>query len=837
MKNFCSQCGVKLVDGNSFCVNCGKSIGRKSTEQIEHTAPVAERPNVAKTLKKKKLFMPAIAVMAFFISAAILFFVFTSRAGLKGTKIKDGFVAVEGISIKSDIANGEAALSIEKANNSEVANGAVTDIAVIEYKELADKEITISIPADYKNNKNDHYMIGIGTEVYSLKGSVERLYRYYDVTIENKSATLTFNIKNELADTVYFAQSKNDTGKRPRVLSTAALYKKWAAKDITGKGHFRIFYPQKYEYKGAEQDFMTHDETVKLMSVFEEIYDSYVNDYNYEYHKREDYPMDIHIEDLGETDGYFRRGLDIDNAYIALNTRHFWRENKKTSDLDHGKVTNRIKSLFAHEFFHFVQANYYNPYTTSTWFGEATASYFESLYLPEYMDSIDVMNNNWKKVYDGIFPASDGADEGYARMPVIEFLVNKKGGKPDFIREIYKTDTPLTHNGWTTHIIKNLDMKVTDYAVEFYSDLITKKVRSYKNPAQIYDAAIISSKDILDVSGVCIASKVYFPNYDDIKVQLTKDKQVELTEIKVGVPSFGARLIALDMLANVTAQDKYPNGSFLKIKHSNECDVKIVEIDQNTGKNTILQNDEIPDIKKKIGHGYTYLLLVVSLKAKETDNSVQIYVHGKVQDETINTLRIIPNSFTIHEEAISKVLSKTGILKTTHDVSNEKLFNYSIKGASVTEKSDTKKSSDGYTLGSKNYTINGLTIKGSPVTGGECSITASISYNSHSENVEISKGDYFNVEEHKNSDSTYNTTIAGKGRVTIMQTYDNKIGNYKKMTLRFDQVKITGTKNNKQTYKSIHPNKPELNKSEVVSDKNDPIHSDDPVILSFIVNE
>jgi len=30
---FCSNCGVKLVDGDNFCANCGASVVKQQTER------------------------------------------------------------------------------------------------------------------------------------------------------------------------------------------------------------------------------------------------------------------------------------------------------------------------------------------------------------------------------------------------------------------------------------------------------------------------------------------------------------------------------------------------------------------------------------------------------------------------------------------------------------------------------------------------------------------------------------------------------------------------------------------------------------------------------------
>ena len=86
-----------------------------------------------------------------------------------------------------------------------------------------------------------------------------------------------------------------------------------------------------------------------------------------------------------------------------------------------------------HEFFHFVQLKYISNDYPVTWFNEATSSYYE------YMDqklTPDSLSSNEQLLFDGVYPKSNTAADGYARSSLLYYLTNRYG--TNYILENYK---------------------------------------------------------------------------------------------------------------------------------------------------------------------------------------------------------------------------------------------------------------------------------------------------------------------------------------------------------------------------------------------------------------
>lgn len=650
---YCGKCGKEAAPGNRFCCKCSAVLQQQVQQPIlNQPQPAAVRQTPPQALpvsgiysaaakpikrgKRKALVAILCSAAALVIIAVVLLFVLPGlNGGINGEKIKEGMIEAEGIVVKSDIPDGTAALVVEPVDDDAFEGNAVSAAAVINYSEEVHIPVTLSLPM-YKND-GGLYMMAVGVELYGTGGEITTVYNYYDVVIEGDIATASFIPAAELADEIYFA-SGTDTGLRPPWIRTRAVILSKTRMVATSKDtltHFLLTYPRFFYGK----DYFTSDQLIALFNIFEENFDSYQLDYLYQYNKRTSYPLDIYIESGLGSDGCFRRGANINYATITLNSNIFgannvWKFNPTTG----GDVT-KVKSVFAHEFFHFVQANYYNPYANCEWFGEATASYFESLHYDGRLDQIHDVNDNWKKLYDGIFPPSDTADHGYGRMPLIEFLVNKLDGDPEFIRNVYNTDSPLTLAGWRDVIIDKTGLSPVDYAEEFYCALLLKEIKSYVEPSALYWNTFSKTppKGVIetDVSGVCSLLNVKIPDFAKVQATLEQKGELKLADTTVTVPAFGARLVALDMLANSTALEKYPKELMLAAKAGTGCSVQLLEINTNNETTVILSDATAVDLKNKVGHGYLYMALVISLSDSAQDYKLQVYAQTKETQEYV----------------------------------------------------------------------------------------------------------------------------------------------------------------------------------------------------------
>ncbi|NLE74227.1 MAG: hypothetical protein GX604_06335 [Actinobacteria bacterium] len=560
--------------------------------------------------------------------------------GLAGEPIKDGVARADGVTLSADIPDGSAALTVAPAPRDLFEGNAASDVATIEYAELIDSPVTVSLPMH--ENDGGLYMLGVGTEVYGTVGEPVTLYRFYDVQVAEGVATASFVPADALSEEVRF-QSSGDVGLRPPWLRTStALFSvgRKVASGPEGTTHFRLTYPKHRQGK----DYFTQDDLIALFGVFEDTFDMYQNTYGYGYAARTKYPLDVYIVPLGENgDGEYSQGYSVNSGTITLNTRLFYSGQNKNFDPKAGKQ-GRVPAVFTHEFFHFVQANYVSQRSSCLWLDEATATYHESLKGGGALDSIDRMGN-WKLMYDGIFPPSDTAKHGYARMPLIEFLVNKTGG-PEFIHDLYTGHT----SGWEKAIVTETKLQPADYAVDFYSDLLQQKVTSYRTPAAIFWGALGAEgkpEDWEDPSdqdsrGVCSLWQPTIPEYEKVRSRLEQEGELGLGEASLKVPAYGARLFALQLFTSQTALNAYPDELEIQVRTSSPgCEMKLLEIHgQDT---TFLDEATITDPKSKIGHGYDYLVLAVSLSAQPVDVKVEAYaVTGDPQEYVWGLVNIQP---------------------------------------------------------------------------------------------------------------------------------------------------------------------------------------------------
>ena len=194
-------------------------------------------------------------------------------------------------------------------------------------------------------------------------------------------------------------------------------------------GHFKLFYP----------GVVNKPDSAKLLADMEDVY-SYYEKLNYDFTMRTDWPIKVSvtkseslsIKGIEEDDGAYiespwmnamNLGRTPNSGYIELNKKYFLGEYKSYV----------VKPVFAHEFFHFIQANYESRgAATVKWWDEATASYYEwkiSGNVP------NIVGQNKAKVFEGLIPSVNDQANGYGRMSVAAFSESQYGGSA--IADIY----------------------------------------------------------------------------------------------------------------------------------------------------------------------------------------------------------------------------------------------------------------------------------------------------------------------------------------------------------------------------------------------------------------
>ncbi len=259
---------------------------------------------------------------------------------------------------------------------------------------------------------------------------------------------------------------------------------------------------------------------------------------------RSDWPFEIFITKMAVEEGAKKAGQD--GVYISG-----WTLNGGTIQLNaklfkHGysskTVNKQIYSTMVHEVFHFIQNCYVDPTFGALWFDEATASYYE------YKFSGDIPSNyglHHMRVFDGFIPSFAtvfnfySAENGYARLPVIQYLQEQASSDANYIRAAYAAGgTTFVHDWAPFNIEKVIGKNIYDMAGPFFEMYVTgNKLVSH---ASLSAGSIISNSD-----------------FDSIRSNLNYDfSSYGTASSSLTIPAFGARFVYLQPL-NTPVDSEY----------------------------------------------------------------------------------------------------------------------------------------------------------------------------------------------------------------------------------------------------------------------------------------
>ncbi len=235
-------------------------------------------------------------------------------------------------------------------------------------------------------------------------------------------------------------------------------------------------------------------------------------------------------------DGVYIPGWTIDGGTINLNAKLF--KNDYTS-----KTVNReISSTMAHELFHFIQNCYVAPTFSALWFDEASASYYEYKLTGVTPTNYDLHN---MRVFDGFVPSFAtvfnlySAENGYARLPVIQYLQEQVVTKKNYVRAAYEAGgTTLVHDWAPLNIEDVSGKKIYEMAGPFFEMYITGN--KLVGNAAISPGNISTSKD-----------------FDSIREKLSYNySDYGTASESLVIPAFGARFVFIQPL-NTAADAEY----------------------------------------------------------------------------------------------------------------------------------------------------------------------------------------------------------------------------------------------------------------------------------------
>lgn len=152
-------------------------------------------------------------------------------------------------------------------------------------------------------------------------------------------------------------------------------------------------------------------------------------------------------------DGTYVPGWTINGAKINLNAKLF-KDGYTSKTANH-----EIYRTMVHELFHFIQNCYVHPSWGALWFDEASASYYEyklSGVLPSNY------NIHHMRVFDGFIPSYAtvfnyySADNGYARLPVVQYLQEQAVTDKNYLRAAYAAGGNALVQDWAPNNIEKV---------------------------------------------------------------------------------------------------------------------------------------------------------------------------------------------------------------------------------------------------------------------------------------------------------------------------------------------------------------------------------------------
>jgi hypothetical protein len=289
----------------------------------------------------------------------------------------------------------------------------------------------------------------------------------------------------------------------------------------------------------------------------------------------------------------------------------------------------QISAVFAHEFTHFLYNCKVPLGKQLAWLNEGMAVFFEDYFggRPEY-------SARYLAVFDGIYPASDSDEAGYARPSLINYWSVKNdwlGGidslsgkhKMSGLLDLLSTGGYVRVGQWHDWITTCLGSP-SKYAVDFYKKVVLRDASVWGDkgghpPYQLHSAITAPKKELKTWDQV----KNFFGQYTEMDILADiKNKFYEMkllsaelgTEhgqtMEVKVPAFGATLVALNMSAK--EQEKQKEDMTLEVFDAGPAELVLFRA-RGSQVETI-EGDRLlaPDFIKYLQDQNRYLLLVVN---------------------------------------------------------------------------------------------------------------------------------------------------------------------------------------------------------------------------------
>jgi len=491
----------------------------------------------------------------------------------------------------------QAALRRVESSPAAVGSGLSGHLVQLELAAAIDTPVHVELPLT--RGDGGSLMLGVGTEFRRDDGSRFTHFRFLPASATTSGGSGSFVPaefdRRQLRLAGGGGAQPSDERRYTLGLFTRTVSQRGA------NARFALTHPRKFGQSGSA--FLSESDLDLLFADLDQTYQEFIDPLKYQYGKRKAYPIHVHISDLDTLDGaYDYNGLSgIDGASISLNQRMF------SKGYANGRIKARV--IFTHEFFHFVQHNYTAGGHSSTWFDEATSTYFEWKQAQGQV-AIDVLQTHWAETFRGMLPGSDSAVAGYARMPLIHYLAKRKD--ESFIRKVYEAK-PSDHGGWAQAIASATGLKPEQYVSDYYLDVVRQNVASWYAAGDVYNSLVYGQNTVPQAKEVGRMLSVLVPEPADVKDKVDAGERIPLARTTLEIEPLGARLVALSV-SMPGDRSGLADDAGLELSTDGGGELRIVQLTRMEEQS--LAGTRIDRIKHVYGHGYTHLVVVASPHAK-----------------------------------------------------------------------------------------------------------------------------------------------------------------------------------------------------------------------------
>lgn len=474
-------------------------------------------------------------------------------------------------------------ITLVDLKDEEAPDGLASDLYDLTLDPDSGDKVTVRIPYTENPSEKDTDavpMLGIGRTITFDDGSTETVYTYLSAEIKDKIATASFVPADRMGELLANGSSSGKGSSAPsREKVRAGIF--WCTTQYTDGGHFLVYFPAQ-----PMKFFIDNKDRDALLKDLEAVYNKYLG-LNFTYAKRTQWPMEVTVRNLSSNEGAYVYGYDGAGGSIEINRDFF----------EGGYQPTYVKPILAHEFFHFVQMNYVEYDNDCPWFDEATATYFEG----EESGSVPgVVSKYQSQIFEGAIPPENTPEAGYARMPLIRYLVEKYSA--DFIRSVYVSAGSGT--SWDSAITDIIDQP-SSWAGEFYTKLT--------NGSYWDDRTYSLYKGVADDSfpGLGQTLPLEIPSEEDIATAAENGDPPLLGQVSLEVGSYGAQLAAITISKDMLKQ--IPDGIDPEVRAATGAEMRVFSIRSKTVTELAVVDGaaSLTDFKKASADKTVFLVLII----------------------------------------------------------------------------------------------------------------------------------------------------------------------------------------------------------------------------------